>query len=55
MVGAGDVLTVALPNQTIVIEVVLPGSRRGPAPEARKLYTEQIAGNVELVRGESKR
>lgn len=55
MVGAGDVLTVALPNRTIVIEVVLPGSRRGPAPEARKLYTEHIAGNVELVRGESKR
>jgi len=54
-VGAGDILTIALPNATMVIEVVAPGNRRGPATEARELYVEHNAGNVELVRDDSKR
>lgn len=39
-VGAGDVLTVAAPHRTVVVKVILPGVRRGPAPEARGLYEE---------------
>lgn len=39
-IGAGDVLTVAAAHRTVVVRVVLPGERRGPAPEARGLYEE---------------
>ncbi len=41
-VKAGDVLTVALPQITLVLEVVSPGTRRGPAEEARQLYVRQV-------------
>lgn len=42
-VGPGDVLTVALLNTTLVLEVLAPGDRRGPAVEARQLYLQQSA------------
>lgn len=40
MVGAGDVLTFSQGDQVRVIRVEALGARRGPAPEARELYTD---------------
>ena len=37
-VRAGDVLTVAVAERILVMKVLLPGTRRGPAPEAATLY-----------------
>jgi ribosome-associated heat shock protein Hsp15 len=37
-VKPGDVLTVSLDRRVLVYRVVAPGSRRGPAEEARSLY-----------------
>ena len=39
-VKAGDVLTFVQGRQVRVIEVLALGSRRGPAPEARALYSD---------------
>ena len=39
-VGAGDVLTMALHNRILVWRIIDPGSRRGPASEARGLYED---------------
>jgi ribosome-associated heat shock protein Hsp15 len=39
-IAVGDVLTVALARTTAVVRVEGLGLRRGPAPEARNLYTE---------------
>lgn len=39
-VQAGDVLTFTLGPHVRVIEIVALGERRGPAPEARTLYTD---------------
>lgn len=39
-VRPGDVLTLALDRRILVYKVVLPGSRRGPAEEARTLYDD---------------
>ena len=39
-VAVGDVLTVALARTTAVVRVEALGARRGPAPEARRLYAE---------------
>ena len=36
----GDVLTLPLRGQVLVIEVLSLAARRGPAPEARLLYRE---------------
>jgi ribosome-associated heat shock protein Hsp15 len=38
-VAVGDVLTVAARHITAVVRVEALGERRGPAPEARRLYT----------------
>ena len=40
LVGAGDVLTLVQGETVRVVRVVLPGSRRGPAPEAQTLYDD---------------
>ncbi|MBZ9937379.1 RNA-binding S4 domain-containing protein [Mesorhizobium sp. BR1-1-16] len=40
LVRVGDVLTVALERQVRVLKVLAPGVRRGPAPEAQKLYED---------------
>jgi len=40
MVQPGDVLTFPLGPHIRVIEIVALGERRGPAPEARTLYTD---------------
>jgi ribosome-associated heat shock protein Hsp15 len=39
-VAVGDVITLALARTTAVVKVADLGERRGPAPEARLLYTE---------------
>ena len=36
----GDVLTITLERRILVYRVLLPGSRRGPAEEARTLYED---------------
>jgi ribosome-associated heat shock protein Hsp15 len=48
LVGPGDVLTVAAQHATVVVRVVSPGERRGPAPEARSLY-EEVPRDAPLV------
>ena len=40
LVRAGDVLTVIGPRGVRVLKVLAPGTRRGPAPEARLLYED---------------
>ena len=39
-IAVGDVLTVAVARTTAVVRVEALGARRGPAPEARRLYSE---------------
>lgn len=40
MVKSGDVLTITLDRRILVYKVLLPGERRGPAEEARRLYED---------------
>lgn len=40
LVRPGDVLTFPLGDHVRVIKVLAPGTRRGPAPEARLLYED---------------
>jgi ribosome-associated heat shock protein Hsp15 len=42
-VKPGDGLTITLERQVLVLKVVAPGSRRGPAEEARTLYEDLSA------------
>lgn len=37
-VREGDVLTIALRGQVLVLKILAAGTRRGPPPEARMLY-----------------
>jgi ribosome-associated heat shock protein Hsp15 len=39
-VKPGDVLTITLDRRILVYKVLLPGTRRGPAEEARLLYED---------------
>jgi len=39
-VGAGDVLTFVQAREIRVVQVLQPGTRRGPAPEAQDLYED---------------
>lgn len=39
-VGPGDVVTFALGRRVLTYEVLAPGTRRGPAPEAATLYRD---------------
>ena len=48
-VAVGDVLTVALAHTTRVIRVADLGERRGPAPEAQRLYAEVGRDDPPLV------
>ena len=41
LIKAGDVLTISLERQVLVLKVVQPGERRGPATEAQALYENQ--------------
>lgn len=42
-IACGDVLTVAAEHGTATVRVIDLGERRGPAPEARLLYTDLSA------------
>lgn len=51
-VRAGDVLTIAAPHRTAVVRILAEGERRGPAPEAARLYETLGEGdNPALVTG----
>lgn len=39
-VKIGDVLTISRKDRILVLKVCLPGTRRGPAPEAQTLYED---------------
>lgn len=39
-VRPGDVLTFTLGRRVVVVRILAPGTRRGPAPEARALYED---------------
>lgn len=39
-ISVGDVLTITLDRQIKIFKVQAPGTRRGPAPEARLLYED---------------
>lgn len=39
-VQVGDILTFAWHNQILVLEIIAVALKRGPAPEAKKLYKE---------------
>lgn len=39
-VGPGDALTLTLPRQIRILEIVACGTRRGPATEAQTLYVD---------------
>jgi ribosome-associated heat shock protein Hsp15 len=41
-VREGDVLTIALRGQVLVVRILAGGTRRGPPPEAKLLY-EHVA------------
>ena len=41
VVKVGDVLTITLDRQVLVLEVLAPGERRGPYQEARLLYRDR--------------
>ena len=38
LLRTGEVVTIALHGRVLVLKVLAPGQRRGPAPEARALY-----------------
>ncbi len=48
-VAVGDVLTIAVARTTALVRVEGLGERRGPAPEARVLYTEVARDDGSLV------
>jgi ribosome-associated heat shock protein Hsp15 len=48
-IGVGDVVTLALARATCVVRVEDLGERRGPAVEARRLYTDIGQGHAALV------
>jgi len=47
-VRPGDVLTLNLQRDVVVVRVLDGGSRRGPAPEARQLY-EPVGGGRDAL------
>ena len=49
-VCSGDVLTIALERQVLVLKVLEPGERRGPFSEARLLYADLTAPEVSSSR-----
>lgn len=50
--AVGDVLTIAVARTTQVVRVEGLGARRGPAPEARLLYSPLMRDDDALVTGE---
>ena len=48
-VAVGDVLTIAVQRTTAVVRIEDLGERRGPAPEARLLYSDLGRDDAALV------
>jgi len=53
--AVGDVVTVALGRTTAVVRVEALGFRRGPAPEAKRLYADLGRDDPPLASGEPDR
>jgi ribosome-associated heat shock protein Hsp15 len=53
-VAVGDVITVAVARTTAVVRVEGLGTRRGPAPEAQRLYSDLGRDDGALVTGPGK-
>ncbi len=51
IVRPGDVLTLSLGPRVVSIEVLGIGSRRGPAPEAARLYRDLAAPKTNTIAG----
>ncbi|PXW59007.1 RNA-binding S4 domain-containing protein [Chelatococcus asaccharovorans] len=49
LIRPGDILTLALPHATLVVEVLALGHRRGPASEARTLYRDRSESAVTIA------
>ena len=49
-VKIGDVLTIARANHILIYEVLELGARRGPAPEAQKLYKDLSPPREKIVK-----
>lgn len=45
-IAAGDTLGIRLGPYTFIVEVLALSDRRGPAPQAQKLYRETEAGRI---------
>ena len=50
-IAVGDVITVAVARTTAVVRVEGLGTRRGPAPEAQRLYRDLDRDDGALVTG----
>lgn len=46
LVQPGDILTLGLPQATLVLQISALGERRGPASEARLLYVDRTTGPI---------
>lgn len=53
-VAVGDVLTLPLPREVVVIELLALPARRGPAIEARACYRPLDAGQTKRIAGETR-
>lgn len=53
-VAAGDVLTLPLPREVVVIELLALPARRGPAAEARACYRPLDAGRAKRIAGQTR-
>lgn len=53
-VSLGDAITLALNRSTLVVRVLALGERRGPAVEARRLYTVLEPGTEPLASDQDK-
>lgn len=53
VVRSGDVLTIAVHDRVLVLKIVEPGERRGPASEARTLFEDLSPAREPVERGSS--
>lgn len=52
-VTPGDLITLVIGGTVRAVEVLAVGSRRGPAPEARRLYNDLEAGDSDVITSET--
>jgi ribosome-associated heat shock protein Hsp15 len=53
-VAVGDVLTLPLPREVVVVELLSLPARRGPAAEARACYRLLDAGGAKRIAGQTR-